>query len=78
MLHPGSKMERPRSPFVGTLGQKYKLWWSGNDAGLERFGILEKVKQLVSTYVPDLSKTFKDGVLKTCDEVCREMKSRRD
>ena len=36
------------------------------------------VKQLVSTDAPDLWKTFKDGVLKTCDEVCGKKKSRRD
>ena len=28
--------------FVGTLGQRYKLWWSGNDAGFEGAGILVK------------------------------------
>ena len=27
--------------FVGTSGQRYKLWWSGNDEG---FGILVKEK----------------------------------
>ena len=28
--------------FVGTLGRRYKLWWSGNDAGFGRVGILVK------------------------------------
>ena len=28
--------------FVGTLGQRYKLWWSGNDAGFGGVGILVK------------------------------------
>ena len=28
--------------FVGTSGQKYKLWWSGNDAGFGGVGILVK------------------------------------
>ena len=28
--------------FVGTLGQRYKLRWSGNDAGFEGVGILVK------------------------------------
>ena len=27
---------------MGTLGGKYKLWWSGNDAEFEEIGILEK------------------------------------
>ena len=35
------------------------------------------VKELVSTDAPDLWKTFKDGVLKACDEVCGKKKSRR-
>ena len=36
------------------------------------------VKELVSTDASDLWKTFKDGVLKVCDEVCGKKKSRRD
>ena len=28
--------------FVGTLGRRYKLWWSGNDAGFGGVGILVK------------------------------------
>ena len=28
--------------FVGTLGRRYKLWWSGNDAGFRGVGILVK------------------------------------
>ena len=28
--------------FVGTQGRRYKLWWSGNDAGFGRVGILVK------------------------------------
>ena len=32
----------------------------------------------MSTDAPDLRKTFKDGVLKACDEVRRKKKSRRD
>ena len=39
---------------------------------------LKKVKGLVSTDAPDMWKTFKDGVLKACDEVCRMKKFRRD
>ena len=38
----------------------------------------KSVKELVSTDTPDLWKTFKDGVLKACDEVCGKKKSRRD
>ena len=37
-----------------------------------------KVKELVSTDVPNLWKTLTDGVLKACDEVCGKKKSRRD
>ena len=36
------------------------------------------VKELVSTAAPDLWKTFRDGVLQACDEVCGKKKSRRD
>ena len=39
---------------------------------------LKKVKGLVSTDAPDMWKTFKDGVLKACDEVCRKKKFRRN
>ena len=35
-------MERPRARFVGASGRRYKLWWSGNDAGLGWVGILVK------------------------------------
>ena len=38
----------------------------------------KRVKELVSTDAPDLWKTFRDGVLKACDEVCGKKKSRRD
>ena len=38
----------------------------------------KRVKELVSTDAPDLWKTFKDGVLKTCDEVCGKKRSRKD
>ena len=36
------KGHRPR--FVSTLGRRYKLWWSGNDAGFGAVGILVKEK----------------------------------
>ena len=38
----------------------------------------KRAKELVSTDAPDLWKTFKDGVLKACVEVCGKKKSRRD
>ena len=38
----------------------------------------KRVKELVSTDVPDLWKTFKDGVLKACNKMCEKKKSRRD
>ena len=37
----------------------------------------KRVKELVSTDAPDLWKTFKDGILRACDEVCGK-KSTRD
>ena len=40
--------------------------------------MITKVKELVSTDAPDLWKTFKVSVLKACDEVCGNKKSRRD
>ena len=36
------------------------------------------VKELVSTNTSDLWKTFKNSVLKACDEVCGKKKSWRD
>ena len=38
----------------------------------------KRVKDLVSTDAPDFWKTFKDGALKACDEVCGKKKSRGD
>ena len=38
----------------------------------------KRVKELVSIDVSDLWETFKDGVLKACDEVCGKKKSRRN
>ena len=38
----------------------------------------KRVKELVSTNAPDLWKTFKDSVLKACDEGCGKKKSGRD
>ena len=34
---------------MGTLGRRYKLWWSGNDAGFGGVGIL--VKEEISANV---------------------------
>ena len=42
----------------------------------ERFE--KRVRKLASTDAPDLWKTFKDGVLKACDELRGKKKSRRD
>ena len=44
MLHAKSKMERQRSSFCGSQGQKYKLWCSGNYTGSGGVGILMKKK----------------------------------
>ena len=40
--------------FVGTSGRRYKLWWSGNDAGFEGVGIL--VKEETSGNVVEVTK----------------------
>ena len=52
-----------------------KIWRLNENRTGVRF---EKRVELVSTDAPDLWKTFKDSVLKTCDEVCGKKKSRRD
>ena len=36
------------------------------------------MKELVDTKEPDLWKTFKDGILNACDELCGKNTSRRD
>ena len=53
-----------------------KIWKLNENQTRVRFE--KTVKELVSTYAPDLWKTFKDGVLKACDELCGKKKSRRD
>ena len=45
-----------------------KIWKLNENRTRVRFE--NRVKELVSTDAPDLTKTFKDGVLKACDEVC--------
>ena len=52
-----------------------KIWKLNENQARVRFE--KRVKELVSTDAPDLWKTFKDGVLKACDEVCGKKKSRR-
>ena len=53
-----------------------KVWKLNENQTRVRFE--KRVKELVSTDAPDLWKTFKDGVLKACDELCGKKKSRRD
>ena len=53
-----------------------KIWKLNEKRTRVRFE--KRVKELVSTDAPDLWKTFKDGVLKTCDKVCGKKKSKRD
>ena len=53
-----------------------KIWkLNQNQTGVR---IEKRVKELLSTDAPDLWKTFKDGVLKTCNVVYGKKKSRRD
>ena len=40
--------------FVSTSGRRYKLWWSGNDAGFGGFGIL--VKEEISGNVVEVKR----------------------
>ena len=53
-----------------------KIWKLNENRTRVRFE--KRVKELVSTDAPDLWRTSKDGVLKTCDEVGGKKKSRRD
>ena len=53
-----------------------KIWKLNKNQTKVRFE--KRVKELVSTEAPDLLKTFNDGVLKVCDEVCGKKKSRSD
>ena len=53
-----------------------KIWKLNENQTRVRFE--KRVKELVSTDAPDLWKTFRDGVLKECDELCGKKKSRRD
>ena len=53
-----------------------KIWKLDEDRTTVKFE--NRVKDLVSTDAPDLWKTFKDGVLKACDEVCGKKKFMRD
>ena len=55
---------------------KRKIWKLNESRARVRFE--KRVKEFVSTDAPDLWKTFKDGVLKACDEVCEKKKYRRD
>ena len=54
-----------------------KKIWKLNE-NRSRVRLEKRVKKLVSTDAPDLWKTFKDGVLEACDEVCGKKKSGRD
>ena len=53
-----------------------KIWKLNENRTRVRFE--KRVKELVNADAPDLWKTFKDGVLKACDELCGKKKSRRD
>ena len=43
----------------------------------QEYDFKKRPKELVSTDVPDLWKSFKNGILQACNEVCGK-KSRRD
>ena len=53
-----------------------KIWKLNENRTRVKF--IKRVKELVNTDAPDVRKTFKNGVLKACDEVCGKKKSRRD
>ena len=58
------------------MGQIIRRTWKLNKTRT-RVRFEKRVIELVSTNPNDLWKTFKDGILKACDEVCAK-KSRRD
>ena len=71
--------ELQHGPVVEDLDKKVvrrKIWKLNKNRTKVRFE--KRIKELVSTDAPDLWKTFKDGVLKACDEVYGKKKSRRD
>ena len=53
-----------------------KIWKLNENRTKVRYE--KRVKELVSTDAPELWKTFKDEILKACDEMCGKKKSRRD
>ena len=55
---------------------KRKIWKLNENRTRVRFE--KRVKELVSTDTPDLSKTLKNSILKACNEVYGKKKSRRD
>ena len=56
--------------------RRRKIWKLNENQTRVKFE--KRVKELVRTDAPDLWKTFKDGVLKACAEMCGKKKSRRD
>ena len=56
--------------FVGTLGRRYKLWWSGNDAGFGGVRIL--VKEEISGNVVEVRRKS-NRVMAIVQILCREV-----
>ena len=56
--------------------KRRKVWKLREDDTRARFK--GRVRELVSVDAPDLWKSFKEGVLRACDEVCGKRKGRRD
>ena len=55
---------------MGTLGRKYKLWWTGNDAGFRGVGIL--VKEEISGNVVEVRRKS-DRVMEIVLTLVREV-----
>lgn len=56
--------------------KRRKVWKLREDDTRAKFR--GRVKELVSVDAPDVWKSFKEGVLRACDEVCGKRKGRRD
>ena len=56
--------------------RRRKVWKLKEDDTRARFK--GRVRELVSVDAPDVWKSFKEGVLRACDEVCGKSKGRRD
>ena len=57
------------------IGRK-RVWKLKNNETRRKFA--ERVEELVNVDTSDLWRSFKDGVLRACDEICGKKRGRRD